>query len=100
MERKPEQIVNDIDATRDQLIDNLDEIVDRLQPEEIAKRTFVKVERAAKDAAGMAEQVAKETTSKVKAYYVDDVSGEIRQDRAMKTGAIAFGLLLLRKLLK
>jgi hypothetical protein len=28
------------------------------------------------------------------------VSGEIRQDRAIKSGAIAFGLLFLRKLLK
>lgn len=89
MERKPDDIVNDIDATREQLIENIDEIAERLQPEEIAKRTFSKVEHAAKDAA-----------AKAKAYYVDDVSGEIRQDRAMKTGAIALGLLVLRKLLK
>jgi len=89
MERKPDDIVKDIDSTRDQLVENLDEIADRLQPEEIAKRTFAKAETAAKDCA-----------AKVKAYYVDDVSGEIRQDRAMKTGAIAFGLLVLRKLLK
>ena len=89
MERKPEDIVNDIDATRDELINNIDEIADRLQPEEIAKRAFAK-----------AEATAKKTAAQVKAYYVDDVSGEIRQDRAMKTGAIAFGLLVLRKLLK
>lgn len=78
MERKPEDIVKDIDATRERLVTNLDELGDRLQPEAIAKRQV----------------------DKVKAYYVDDVSGEIRQDRAMKTGAIALGLLILRKLLK
>jgi hypothetical protein len=89
MERKPEDIVNDIDATRDQLVENLDEIAERLQPEEIARRTFTK-----------AEATAKKTASQVKAYYVDEVSGEIRQDRAIKSGAIAFGLLFLRKLLK
>jgi hypothetical protein len=78
MERKPEDIVKDIDATRERLVTNLDELGDRLQPEAIAKRQV----------------------EKVKAYYIDDVSGEIRQDRAMKTGAIALGLLILRKLLK
>lgn len=78
MERNPEDIVKDIDATRERLVSNLDELGDRLQPEAIAKRQV----------------------DKVKAYYIDDVSGEIRQDRAMKTGAIALGLLLLRKLLK
>ena len=78
MERNPEDIVKDIDATRERLDSNLDELGDRLQPEAIAKRQV----------------------DKVKAYYIDDVSGEIRQDRAMKTGAIALGLLLLRKLLK
>ena len=78
MERNPEDIVKDIDATRERLVTNLDELGDRLQPEAIAKRQV----------------------DKVKAYYIDDVSGEIRQDRAMKTGAIALGLLLLRKLLK
>ena len=78
MERNPEDIVKDIDATRERLVSNIDELGDRLQPEAIAKRQV----------------------DKVKAYYIDDVSGEIRQDRAMKTGAIALGLLLLRKLLK
>lgn len=100
MERKPEDIVNDIDATREKLIDNIDEIAERLQPEEIAKRTAVRAGALAKEAVGKAEEVAKETSAKVKAYYIDDVSGEIRQDRAMKTGVIAFGLLVLRKLLK
>lgn len=89
MDRKPEDIVNDIDATRDRLVANLDEISDRLQPEEIAKRTFAKGERTVKRVYGQ-----------VKDYYVDEVSGEIRQDRAMKSGAIALGLLVLRKLLK
>lgn len=89
MERKPEDIVKDIDATRDRLVENIDELADRLAPEEIAKRTVAKAEGA-----------AKRTVEQVKAYYVDEVSGEIRQDRAIKTGAIAFGLLLLRKLFK
>lgn len=100
MERKPEDIVNDIDANRDRLVENLDEIAERLQPEEIAKRTAARAGAIAKDAVGKVEEVAKDTSAKVKAYYIDDVSGEIRQDRAMKTGAIAFGLLVLRKLLK
>lgn len=78
MERKPEDILKEIDATRERLVENLDELGDRLQPEAIMRRQV----------------------DKVKAYYVDDVSGEIRQDRAMKTGAIALGLLVLRKLLK
>lgn len=89
MDRKPEDIVKDIDATRDRLVANLDEISDRLQPEEIAKRTVAKGERTVKRVYGQ-----------VKDYYVDEVSGEIRQDRAMKSGAIALGLLVLRKLLK
>ena len=89
MDRKPQDIISDIDATRDRLVANLDEISDRLQPEEIAKRTLAKGERTVKRVYGQ-----------VKDYYVDDVSGEIRQDRALKSGAIAVGLLLLRKLLK
>lgn len=100
MERKPEDIVNDIDANRDRLVENLDEIAERLQPEEIAKRTAARAGAIARDAVDKVEEVAKDTSAKVKAYYIDDVSGEIRQDRAMKTGAIAFGLLVLRKLLK
>lgn len=100
MERKPEDIVNDIDANRDRLVENLDEIAERLQPEEIAKRTAARAGAIAKDAVTKVEEVAKDTSAKVKAYYIDDVSGEIRQDRAMKTGVIAFGLLVLRKLLK
>lgn len=78
MERKPEDILKEIDASRERLVTNLDELGDRLQPEAIAKRQ----------------------AAKLKAYYIDDVSGELRQDRAMKTGAIALGLLILRKLLK
>ncbi len=89
MDRKPEDIVNDIDATRDRLVANLDEIADRLQPEELAKRTLAKGEHAARRVYGQ-----------VKGYYVDDVSGEIRQDRAVKSGAVAIGLLVLRKILK
>ena len=89
MDRKPEDIVKDIDATRERLVENIDELADRLAPEEIAKRTLAK-----------AEDAAKRTVQQVKSYYVDEVSGEIRQDRAMKTGAIAFGLLILRKLFK
>ena len=78
MERKPEDIVKEIDATRERLVTNLDELGDRMQPEAIMRRQV----------------------DKVKAHYIDDVSGEIRQDRAIKTGAIALGVLILRKLLK
>ena len=59
MERKPEDIVKEIDATRERLVTNLDELGDRMQPEAIMRRQV----------------------DKVKAYYIDDVSGEIRQDR-------------------
>ena len=89
MERKPEDIVREIDATRERLVRNIDDIADRIQPEAVAKRTFEKAERGAKQLYGQ-----------VKGYYVDDVSGEIRQERAAKTGAIALALLILRKLLK
>lgn len=89
MERTPEDIAQDIDATRDRLVANIDEIADRVTPEEMAKR-----------AAAKAGDAARQTADRVKQYYIDDVSGEIRQDRAMKTGAIALGLLILRKLLK
>lgn len=89
MERKPDDIVREIDATRERLVQNIDEIADRVQPEEIAKRTAAKLERGAKQVAGQ-----------VKGYYVDEASGQVRQDRAMKTGAIALGFLMLRKLLK
>ena len=78
MERKPEDIVKEIDTTRERLVANLDELGERMQPEAIAHRQW----------------------EKIKAYYVDDVSGELRQERAIKTGAIALGLLILRKLLK
>lgn len=78
MERTPEDIVKDIDATRERLVADLDEIGERMQPEAIVRRQV----------------------EKVKSYYIDEESGEIRQDRAMKTGAIALGLLVLRKLLK
>lgn len=78
MERKPEDIVKEIDSTRERLVANLDELGERMQPEAIAHRQW----------------------EKIKAYYVDDVSGELRQERAIKTGAIALGLLILRKLLK
>jgi len=63
--------------------------ITKAQPEEIAKRTFTKVEGGAKQAYNQA-----------KSYYVDDATGQVRQDRAAKTGAIALGLLVLRKLIK
>ena len=89
MERKPEDIVQSIDVTRERLVANIDEITERLTPEEIAKRT-----------AANARHGAERVYGQVRAYYVDDVSGQIRQERALKTGAIALGLLVLRKLLK
>ncbi len=89
MTRKPEDIVREIDVIRDRLVRNVEELVERLQPEAIAKRTFTKVEGGAKQAYGQA-----------KAYYVDEATGQVRQDRAAKTGAVALGLLILRKLFK
>ena len=89
MERKPEDIVQSIDATRERLVANIDEITDRLTPEEIAKRTAANARRGASRVYGQ-----------VRDFYVDDVSGEIRQERALKTGGIALALLVLRKLLK
>ena len=89
MDRKLDDIEKSIDATRERLVANVEEIADRLTPEEIAKRTV-----------GRAQDSAKRAYGQVKAYYVDDVSGEVRQERALKTGAIALGLLVLRKLLK
>ena len=89
MERKPDEIAREIDATRERLVQNIDEIAVRVQPEEIAKRTAAKLENGAKQVYGQ-----------VKDYYVDETTGEVRQDRAVKTGAIALGLLVLRRLFK
>ena len=89
MERKPEDIVQDIDATRARLVANLDEIADRVTPEEIARRTAAKARHGASRAYGQ-----------VRDFYIDDVSGQVRQERAVKTVAIAVALLVLRKLLK
>ena len=77
MSRKPEDIVKDIDATRSRLVATLDELAERLQPEHLIRRQF----------------------ERVRSFYIDE-RGALRQDRALQTGGIAFGLLLLRKLFR
>lgn len=77
MERKPEDIVKDIDATRSRLVATLDELAARMAPEQLLRRQF----------------------ERVRGFYVDE-QGAVRQDRALQTGGIAFGLLLLRKLFR
>lgn len=75
--RKPEEIVADLNATRERLVATLDELATRSQPEVVAKQQL----------------------EKIKAYYVDEHGG-VRVERAAKTAGIVFGLLFLRKLLK
>jgi hypothetical protein len=75
--RPAAEIAADIQATREQLISNLDQLVERTQPERLA-----------------ADQLAR-----VKDFYLDEFGG-IRVDRAAKTAGIFFGLLLVRKLFK
>lgn len=75
--RPTNEIATDLAQTRDRLIANLDELVERTQPERL-----------------MADQVAR-----VKDFYLDEYGG-IRMDRAAKTAGVFFGLLVLRKLFK
>ena len=78
MERKPEEIVSDIDATRTRLVTNLGELTERLQPEQIMRRQL----------------------QRVRGFYVDEATGGVRQDRAVQTGGVVAGLLLLRKIFR
>lgn len=67
----------EIDATRARLVANLEEIVDRAQPEKVVNR-----------------QIAR-----VREFYLDEFGG-VRMDRAAKTAGIFAGLVILRKLFK
>lgn len=75
--RSPEEIAKDLDATRERLVSNLDDLVTRAQPEVVARAQM----------------------QKVKAFYVDEFGG-VRVDRVAKTAGIVFGLAVLRKLFK
>ena len=75
--RKPEDIAVDLNATRERLVQGLDELVARSQPEAVAKAQFEKV----KD-------------------FFHDADGNLRQDRVARTAGVFFGLLVLRKLFK
>lgn len=75
--RKPESIAAEIEATRTRLVNNLDELSVRVQPEHIASTQV----------------------EKVKNFYLDEFGG-IRMDRAGKTAAVILGLAVLRKLFK
>jgi len=75
--RTPDKIAAEIAATRARLVNNLDELSVRSQPEHIA-----------------ATQVAR-----VKNFYVDELGG-VRMDRAAKTAGVVVALAILRKLFK
>lgn len=75
--RSPEEIAKDVEATRERLVSNLDDLVARAQPETVAKAQL----------------------DKVKAFYVDEFGG-VRADRVAKTAGVILGLAVLRKLFK
>lgn len=71
------KLAADIDATRTRLVSNLEEIVDRAQP----------------------EKVINNQVQRVKNFYLDEFGG-VRMDRAAKTAGIFAALVIVRKLLK
>jgi cysteine sulfinate desulfinase/cysteine desulfurase-like protein len=71
------ELTASIDATRDRLASNLDQIVDRSQPEHIAQTQL----------------------TKVKNFYLDEHGG-IRVERALKTAGVVLGLAVLKRLFK
>jgi hypothetical protein len=75
--RAAAEIAADIQVTREQLVSNIDELVERTQPERLA-----------------ADQLGR-----VKDFYLDEFGG-IRVDRAAKTAGVFFALLVVRKLFK
>lgn len=79
MSEQPEttKLANDIDATRARLVSNLEEIVDRAQPEAVMNRQV----------------------QRLKDFYLDEFGG-VRMDRAAKTAGVFAGLVVLRKLFK
>ena len=76
-EKSAQEILNNIETTSARLVENLNEIVDRSQPEKI---------------------VAKQVQN-LKNFYLDEHGG-VRMDRAGKTLAAVVGLAILRKLFK
>lgn len=76
-EKSAQEILKTIESTSARLVENLNEIVDRSQPEKIA-----------------AKQV-----QNLKNFYLDDQGG-LRMDRAGKTLAVVLGLAVIRKLFK
>lgn len=75
--RPAAEIAADIENTRAALIANLDELVEKTQP----------------------ERIAADLTSKVKDFYLDEFGG-IRIDRAAKTVGAILAFSLVRKLFK
>ncbi len=71
------KLAADIDATRTRLVSNLEEIVERAQP----------------------EKVINNQVQKVKDFYLDEFGG-VRMDRAAKTAGIFAAIVIIRKLLK
>ena len=76
-EKSAQEIQKNIETTNARLVENLNEIVDRSQPEKI---------------------VAKQVQN-LKNFYLDEHGG-VRMDRAGKTLAAVVGLAILRKLFK
>lgn len=76
-EKSAQDILKTIETTSARLVENLNEIVERSQPEKV---------------------VAKQVQN-VKNFYLDDQGG-IRMDRAGKTLAVVLGLAVIRKLFK
>lgn len=76
-EKSAQEILKTIESTSARLVENLNEIVDRSQPERIA-----------------AKQV-----QNLKNFYLDEQGG-LRMDRAGKTIAVVLGLAVIRKLFK
>lgn len=71
------EIAADIETTRESLISNLDELVEKTQP----------------------ERIAADLTSKIKDFYLDEFGG-IRLDRAAKTVGVVLAMSIVRKLFK
>lgn len=76
-EKSAQEILKNIETTSSRLVENLNEIVDRSQPEKI---------------------VAKQVQN-LKNFYLDEHGG-VRMDRAGKTLAVVVGLAIVRKLFK
>ncbi|MEY3696684.1 MAG: hypothetical protein RJA41_334, partial [Actinomycetota bacterium] len=74
-EKSAQEILKNIETTSSRLVENLNEIVDRSQPEKI---------------------VAKQVQN-LKNFYLDEHGG-VRMDRAGKTLAVVVGLAIIRKL--